>query len=77
MGIFTVFDNIYTENIMGMWEKRRGFTPHTGVLLPSKLVSKYRCMNLPKTNDNDRTHKKDANTLSRHMINASSWTSAS
>ena len=24
----------------------------------------YRCMNLPKTDDNDRTHKNDATTLS-------------
>ena len=34
----------------------------------SSLVSHYhntdRCMNLPKTNYNDRTHKNDANTLS-------------
>ena len=32
-------------------------------------------MNLPKTDDNDRTHKNDANTLWWHMINASFWTS--
>ena len=28
-------------------------------------------MNLPKTDDKERTHKNDANTLSSHMINAS------
>ena len=41
-----------------MWKKRKGFTPHAGVLFPSEPVSQYRCMNLPKTDDNDRTHKK-------------------
>ena len=39
-----------------------GFNSHAGVLLPSELLSHYRC--LPKTDDNDRTHKNDANTLS-------------
>ena len=34
-------------------------------------------MNLPKTDDNDRTHKNDTNTLSCHMVNASFWASAS
>ena len=34
-------------------------------------------MNLPKTDDNDRTHKNDSNTLSWHMISASCWISAS
>ena len=32
-------------------------------------------MNLPETDDNDKTHKNDANTRSWHMINASLWTS--
>ena len=40
------------------------------------LSGKYSRMNLPKTNDNDGTHKNDANTLSWHMIYASSWASA-
>ena len=44
--------------------EERGFTLHAGVLLPSESVSQYGCMNLPKTNDNDETHKNDANTLS-------------
>ena len=34
-------------------------------------------MNLPKTDDNDRTHKNDANTPSWHMINVFFWTRAS
>ena len=44
-----------------MWEKRRGFTLDAGVILPSEPVSQCICMNLPKTDDNDRTHKNDAN----------------
>ena len=31
---------------------------HTELLLPSEPVSHYRCMNLPKNDDNYRTHKK-------------------
>ena len=46
--------------------EERGFTSHTGVFLPSELSSQYRC--LPKTDDNDRTNKNDANTLSWPMI---------
>ena len=38
--------------------------PHAEVLLPSEPVSQYRYINLPKTDDNDRTYKNDANTLS-------------
>ena len=34
-------------------------------------------MNLSKTDDNDRTHKNDANTLSWHKVNTSFWASAS
>ena len=34
------------------------------VLLPSAPVSQYTCMKLPKTDDNGRTHKNDANVLS-------------
>ena len=41
-----------------MWDKRRGFTPHTELPLLSEPVSQYRCMDLPKTDGNDRTHKK-------------------
>ena len=67
-GFPPVFNNIFTASIVGTWEKRRGFThptlPHTGVILPSEPVSQYRCMNLPKTDDNDRAHKNDGNTLS-------------
>ena len=59
------FDNLFAENILGMWEKRRGFTPtYSGVLLLNEPVSQYRCMNLPKFDHKDRTHKNDANTLS-------------
>ena len=31
--------------------------PHALVLILSEQVSQYRCMNLPKTDDNDRTQK--------------------
>ena len=31
-------------------------------------------MNLPKSDDYDRTHKSDANAPSWHMVNASFWT---
>ena len=36
--------------------RRGGFTFHVGVFIPSELLSQYRC--LPKTDDNDRAHKK-------------------
>ena len=39
-----------------MWKKRKGFIPHPGVLFTSEPVSQYRCMNLPKTDDDDRAH---------------------
>ena len=35
-----------------------------GVLLPREPVSQNICMKLLKTDDNDRAHKSDANTLS-------------
>ena len=40
-GIFPVFDNIFTANILGMRVKRRGFPPpfDAGVFL---LLSQYR-----------------------------------
>ena len=34
-------------------------------------------MNLPKVDDNDKTHKNDANHMSWHLINSSFWASAS
>ena len=52
----SVYNNIYTANILGMLEKRRGFTPHAGMLFASELVSQWKCLNLPKTDDNDRKH---------------------
>ena len=39
-----------------------GFTSHVWVFLPSELLLQYRW--LPKTDNNDRTNKNDANTLS-------------
>ena len=74
-----------------MWGRRERFTFHAGVLLPSDPASKYRWMNLSKTDDDDddndddkdddddddRTHENDANTLSWHTVNASLWTGAS
>ena len=36
-----------------------GFTSHAGVFLPSELLL-HRC--LPKTDDNDKTHKNEVNT---------------
>ena len=55
-----------------MWEKKRGFTSHGGVLLPSEPVPQNISIKLPKAddndrehkNDNDREHKNDVNTLS-------------
>ena len=55
LGIFPVFDNIFTAYILGMWE---------WVLLHNELVSQYSCKNLPKTDDNDGTYKNDVNKLS-------------
>ena len=43
MDLLLFFDNILTANILGMWEKRRSFTPNAGVPLPSEPVSQYRC----------------------------------
>ena len=65
LGIFPAFYNKFTENILGMWGKLGAPSPvQAGVLLPSELVSQYNCKNLPKTDDNDRTHTNDSNTLS-------------
>ena len=40
-------------------------------------LSRYSCMSLPNTYDNDRTYKNDTNTLSWHTVNASFWVSTS
>ena len=47
---------------MGMWKKGRAL--------------QYRCVNLPKTDANDRIYKNDANALSWYKVNASFWASA-
>ena len=47
-----------------MWEKRRDFTSHPGVFLPSEPESQYIFTKLLNTDDNDRTPKNDANILS-------------
>ena len=39
------------------------YFPCGGAPLPNDPVSKYRCVNLPKTGDNYRTHENDANAL--------------
>ena len=75
MWIFPVSNKIFTANILGM-RKKRGFTLHAGVHFPNEPVSQYICMKLPITDDNDSTHKNDANTLSWHMVNVSFQTNA-
>ena len=70
------FHNTFTANILRIRERSGGFTSHAWVLLPSEPVAQHRCMSLPKTDDNDRTYKNDANTLSWHMVNTSFWTNA-
>ena len=40
LGIFPVFDKIFTANILGIWEKRTLFTPRY------ELVSQYSWKNL-------------------------------
>ena len=37
--------------------------PCVGSPLPNKLVSQNRCVNLSKTDNNDRTHESDANAI--------------
>ena len=39
------------------------YFPCGGAPLPNNPVSQYRCVNLPKTGDNYRTHENDANAL--------------
>ena len=41
--------------------------------LPNEPVLQYRFVNLPKTDDNDRTHGNDNNALSWYTVNASFW----
>ena len=55
---------IYLQQTYWEYGRRGGFTSHAGVLLPSEVLSQYRC--LPKTTDNDRALKnlKGSNTLS-------------
>ena len=47
---------MYSKYIGNMEEEKGFFYLHAGVLFPSEPVSQYRCMNLPKTDDNDRAH---------------------
>ena len=46
-----------------MRKKRGGFSPDPGVLLSGESVTQYRCMNLPKPDENDNTFENDENTL--------------
>ena len=39
LGIFPVFDNTFTANTLGICEKRRSFTFHAGMLLPTEPIS--------------------------------------
>ena len=57
-----VFNNVFTANILGMWEKRKIFT-FTLVFLPSDPVSQHILIFEPY-HDNDRTQKNDVNSLS-------------
>ena len=58
---------IYLQQIyiLGMLEKRGEglYFPCAGVPLPNEPVSQYKCVNLPKTDDDDRTHENDSNAL--------------
>ena len=64
-GFSLAFDNKFTANIYiyiyiyiyigNAGEKGRLFFPCGGAPLPNDPVSQYRCLNLPKTDDNDRT----------------------
>ena len=74
LSLIMYFQQIY---ILGMWNKRgEHYFPCSVSPLPNEPVSLYRCVSLPKTDDNDRTHEIDANARSWHDINASFWTSA-
>ena len=61
LGIFTVFENIFTANIYtGNAGEDSGklYFPCGGAPLANELVSQYRCLNLPKK------YESDANALS-------------
>ena len=87
LGIFSVLDNIFTENILEMWEKRGDLFPMWEYFsLPSELVSQYSCSkNPPETEDIDRKHENDAKTygpvltygqcffVDKCLIGASDW----
>ena len=78
-GFFPALDNIFTANtyIGNVGEEGETLLPMRGTPLPNEPVSQYRRVNLPKTDDNDRTHENDANALSSHTVNASFWARAS
>ena len=67
----SVFEKI-TANILDRRQKRGGDS-----FSESLHEQQHRCMNLPKTDDNDRTYENDINTLSWLMVNASFPTRAS
>ena len=68
LGIFPTFNNTFSANIYigNAGEKGGLYFPWRGRGAPfsNEPVSQYKCLHLPKTDDNDRTHKNDANTLS-------------
>ena len=54
LGIFPIFDDIFTANILETWEKRGGAL--TSMRECSSIVSRYHnyiCKNLLKIDDND------------------------
>ena len=64
---------IYSKYIYWDCGKRRGlYFPCRGSPLPNEPVWQYRCVNLPKTDGNNRIHENDANALSWHKVNESS-----
>ena len=42
---------------------------YAGAPLRNEVISQYKCVNLPKTDDNNWTHENDANALSWYMVN--------
>ena len=78
-GFFPVFNNIFTANtyIANVGEERGLYFPCGGAPLPNERVLQHRCVNLPKTDGNNRTHENDANAPSLHMVDASFCASAS
>ena len=77
-GFSPAFDNIFTANtyIANVGEEGGGVFIHCAPL-PNEPVSQHRCVNLPKADDNDRTHQNDANAPSSHMVDAFFGASAS